>query len=241
MIKVRIIKKIWNRLLDILYPKTCCFCGRVSGQELCDACREKVFYIREPRCKKCGKPIRYEEQEYCRDCQKQSFHYIQGKSLWIHKGAVPWSIYQFKYHNRRIYGRFYAQELYRLYGKWIREQKIDLIVPIPLHWWRKRKRGYNQAEIIARHLGELTGIPVDAKIVIRKKYTKPQKTLNNKERVKNLKDVFEIKKTQVSGKHILLIDDIYTTGSTIDAVSRLLLEKKHNKIWFLTISIGQDF
>ena len=227
--------------MELLYPKTCCFCGKISVQEICDSCKEKVSYIKEPRCKKCGKPIRYEEQEYCHDCQKQSFHYMQGRSLWIHKGAVPWSIYQFKYHNRRIYGKFYAKELYRVYGESIDEWGIDLIVPVPLHWRRRRKRGYNQAEIVARYLGELTGIPVDKHLVIRKKYTEPQKTLNNKERVKNLKHVFDVRKMTVREKNILLIDDIYTTGSTIDAISKVLLEKGHNKVWFLTISIGQDF
>lgn len=94
---------------------------------------------------------------------------------------------------------------------------------------------------MARYLGEFTGIPVEARLVTRKKYTKPQKTLNNKERVKNLKDVFEVGKVKVRQKNILLIDDIYTTGSTIDAVSKVLLEKENNKVWFLTISIGQDF
>ena len=227
--------------MELLYPKTCCFCGKISVQEICDSCKEKVSYIKEPRCKKCGKPIRYEEQEYCHDCQKQSFQYLQGRSLWIHKGAVPWSIYQFKYHNRRIYGKFYAKELYRVYGESIEEWGIDLIVPVPLHWRRRRKRGYNQAEIVARYLGELTGIPVDKHLVIRKKYTEPQKTLNNKERVKNLKHVFDVRKMTVRAKNILLIDDIYTTGSTIDAISKVLLEKGHNKVWFLTISIGQDF
>ena len=227
--------------MELLYPKTCCFCGKISVQEICDSCKEKVSYIKEPRCKKCGKPIRYEEQEYCHDCQKQLFHYVQGRSLWIHKGAVPWSIYQFKYHNRRIYGKFYAKELYRVYGESIEEWGIDLIVPVPLHWRRRRKRGYNQAEIVARYLGELTGIPVDKHLVIRKKYTEPQKTLNNKERVKNLKHVFDVRKMTVRAKNILLIDDIYTTGSTIDAISKVLLEKGHNKVWFLTISIGQDF
>ena len=227
--------------MELLYPKTCCFCGKISVQEICDSCKEKVSYIKEPRCKKCGKPIRYEEQEYCHDCQKLSFHYLQGRCLWIHKGAVPWSIYQFKYHNRRIYGKFYAKELYRVYGDSIGEWGIDLIVPVPLHWRRRRKRGYNQAEIVARYLGELTGIPVDKHLVIRKKYTEPQKTLNNKERVKNLKHVFDVRKMTVRAKNILLIDDIYTTGSTIDAISKVLLEKGHNKVWFLTISIGQDF
>ena len=227
--------------LELLYPKTCCFCGKISTQELCDTCRENVFYIQEPRCKKCGKPIRYEEQEYCLDCQKRSFHYVQGRSIWIHKGVVPWSVYQFKYHNRRAFGEFYAKELYRIYGKKIQEWGIDLIVPVPLHWKRKRKRGYNQSEIVARHLGELTGILVNNRLIFRKKYTKPQKTLNDRERVKNLQNVFGTGKIKVKGQHILLIDDIYTTGSTIDAVSKVFLEEGHNKVWFLTISIGQDF
>ena len=224
-----------------MYPKTCCFCGKISTEEICERCKEKVSYIEEPRCKKCGKPIRYEEQEYCLDCQRQSFHYEQGRSLWVHKGVVPWSIYQFKYHNRRVYGQFYARELYRLYGRKIQEWGIDLIVPVPLHRRRKRRRGYNQAEILAKNLGELTGIPVEKGLVIRKQYTKPQKTLNNRERARNLKDVFDVRKTAVSEKNILLIDDIYTTGSTIDGISKVLLEKGHNKVWFLTISIGQDF
>ena len=200
-----------------------------------------MFYIQEPRCKKCGKPIRYEEQEYCLDCQKRTFHYEQGRSLWVHKGAVPWSIYQFKYHNRRVYGFFYAKELYRIYGEKIREWGIDIIVPVPLHRKRKRRRGYNQAEIIARHLGELTGIQVNTKLVFRNMYTNPQKSLDNKERIRNLQNAFQMGKMKVEGKHILLIDDIYTTGSTIDAIAKKFLENRHNKVWFLTISIGQDF
>ena len=238
---LNIINRIWNWFLELLYPKTCCFCGSVSTQELCDNCREQVFYIQEPRCKKCGKPIRYEEQEYCMDCQKRTFHYVQGRSLWIHKGVVPWSIYQFKYRNRRLFGKFYARELYRIYGEKIREWGIDLIVPVPLHRKRKRKRGYNQSEIVARQLAELTGIPINTKLIFRKAYTQPQKTLDDKGRIKNVHNAFKMGKTKVEGKNILLIDDIYTTGSTIDAISKKFLEEGHNKVWFLTISIGQDF
>lgn len=238
---MKILERIWKGCLDLLYPKTCYFCGKLCYQQICGECKEKVVYIKEPRCKKCGKPVRYEEQEYCGDCQKHKFHYEQGRSLWIHKGAVPWSIYQFKYHNRRIYGEFYAQELYRLYGEWIQSWKIDLIIPVPLHRNRRRKRGYNQAEIVAKHLGKLMNIPVDTKAVIRNKYTKPQKILDNKERRKNLKDAFEVRKPELKFRNILLIDDIYTTGSTIDEIAKILMRKRHNKIWFLTISIGQDF
>ena len=225
----------------MLYPKTCCFCGKTSEKEVCDVCAGRILYITEPRCKKCGKPVRYEEQEYCYDCQSRKFYYEQGKSIWVHKEPVNWSLYQFKYHNRRIFGEFYAKELFRLYGHIIRQWGIDLIVPVPLHWKRKRRRGYNQSEVIARYLGKYMNIPVDTKAVVRKYCTDPQKQLNDKERRRNLKGAFEVKKQWKESRKILLIDDIYTTGSTIDEISKILKEKGGNKVWFLTISIGQGF
>ena len=234
-------KKIFEQILGVLYPKTCCFCGKLSEKEMCDDCREKVIYITEPRCKRCGKPIRYFEREYCYDCQRQYSHYEQGRSVWVHKEPVSSSIYQYKYHNKRIYGEFYAKEMYRLYGELIIRWGIDLIIPVPLHKRRKRIRGYNQTEVLARHLGEYTGVPVDTKIVKRKSYTEPQKKLDNRERRKNLKDAFCVTKSFDEPKKILLVDDIYTTGSTINEISRILCEKGENKVWFLTISIGQDF
>lgn len=230
-----------EKCLGVLYPQTCCFCGKVSKEHICKECSEKITYLDEPVCKKCGKPIRYEEQEYCSDCQNTAFFYEQGKSVWLHTGSVRWSVYQFKYHNRRIYGKFYAQELFRLYGKWIRENKIDVIIPIPLHKKRKRKRGYNQSEVIARHLGKLLNLPVNARAVVRVRNTKPQKELSHKERTRNLRDAFRVTKYWNGRGNVLLIDDIYTTGNTVDSVAKLLRQKGANKVWFLTISIGQGF
>ena len=202
---------------------------------------EKVEYVEEPRCKKCGKPVRYQEQEFCYDCQKRNFAFEQGKSVWIHQGAVKWSIYQYKYHDKRIFGKFYAQEMIRLYGSWIKENQIDLIVPVPLHRKRKRMRGYNQAEILADYLSEMTGIPVEKNMLLRHKYTEPQKQLGNKERKKNLKNSFSLEKEVISAKNILIVDDIYTTGSTIDEIANTIRVKFTSKVWFLTISIGQGF
>lgn len=230
-----------KKILDILYPKRCCFCGEISHAEKCPDCAKKVIYIKEPRCKKCGRPVRYDEQEYCYECQKQSHFYIQGKSIWLHKNPVNTSIYQFKYHNRRIFGEYYAHEMYRLFKKDITSWKIDVIIPVPLHKKRRRKRGYNQAEIIAKELGKISEIPVDCRFVYRKKSTKAQKELDAKERRCNLKDAFEVVDMRYKGKNILLIDDIYTTGSTIDTVAETILIKMKCNIWFLTISIGQDF
>lgn len=119
--------------------------------------------------------------------------------------------------------------------------KIDVIIPIPLHRRRHRLRGFNQSEIVAKHLGKMTGIPVESGKVFRVRATKPQKQLNDKERRKNLKQAFAVKKGWKIPKNVLLIDDIYTTGSTIDTVAALLKTKGQCNIWFLTISIGQGF
>ena len=199
------------------------------------------MYIREPQCKKCGRPVRYQEQEYCYECQKKTHYYEQGRSIWLHKHPVNWSIYQFKYHNRRIYGEFYAQELVRIYGKMIQEWNIDVIIPIPLHKKRRRKRGFNQTEIIAQKVGELLQIPVDAQALIRVQNTRAQKELNHKERGKNVSGAFSVNADWIPKKHVLLIDDIYTTGSTLDEAAKVLHRQFDLKVWFLTISIGQDF
>ena len=233
--------KILDWCLGILYPQTCCFCGKVSTEPICKECREQVYYVKEPRCKKCGKPVRYKEQEFCLDCSRKQLHYEAGRSVWIHKGLVPWSIYQFKYHNRRIYAKFYAEEMYRLYGRKLKEWGIDVIVPVPLHPKRKRIRGYNQAEVLAKELGRLSGIPVETHMVKRVRYTDPQKKLDNRERRKNLKDAFDVQDVRKSYSRVLIIDDIYTTGSTIDTIAKQLLEKCNKKTWFFTISVGQDF
>ncbi len=233
--------KLLEKILDLLFPHRCCFCGKVYKTSVCPDCMKKIIYIKEPRCKKCGRPVRYEEQEYCYECQKQTHFYEQGKSIWLHKQPVNTSIYQFKFHNRRIYAEYYAKEMYRLFWKDLERWKIDVIIPVPLHRKRKRKRGYNQAEILAKELGKLSDIPVDTKFVRRNKFTRPQKELDAKARKDNLKKAFTVDETKYRGKHILIIDDIYTTGATINAVAELLLSKTTCKVWFLTISIGQDF
>lgn len=232
---------LFEKCLGVLYPQTCYFCGKVCITPICKECEEHIKYIEEPICMKCGKPIRYEENEYCNDCQDTHFSYEQGRSIWIHTGRVRWSIYQFKYHNRRIYGKFYAEELFRLYGDLIQRWGIDVIIPIPLHRSRRRKRGYNHAEIIARHLGLLADIHVEPKAVMRIRNTNPQKALSNKERKKNLKEAFRVTKYWKEEKNVLLVDDIYTTGSTIESVANVLKKKGAHKVWFLTISIGQGF
>lgn len=188
---------------------------------------------------KCGKPVKSEEQEYCRDCRKRAYAYDQGRSLWLHVSPVPQAIYQFKFHNKRYYGDIFAREMAEQYGDWIRSRGVEEIIPVPLHPSRLRERGFNQAGLLARRLSEELGIPMGKNVVFRIRRTKPQKELDDREREKNLVQAFGVSRQWKAPRRVLLVDDIYTTGNTIHRISRLLKKAGAQKVYFLTISIGQ--
>lgn len=235
-------------LLHILYPKRCPICDKVVYTSLlsreypiCVSCRSLPEYVQEPVCKKCGKPVSDERREFCQDCMRHVHSFVQGKALWVYKGYVKESIYRLKYGNRREYGITYAQELVKQYGRWIRQKQIQAIVPIPLHKKRRRQRGYNQAEIIAREIGRQMDIPVYVDLLLRDVDTKPQKELNDRERKNNLKKAFKITQNNVQLSHILLVDDIYTTGSTMEEAAKVLREAGILEIYFVSVSIGRGY
>lgn len=227
-------------VLQCIYPSKCPFCGQVTLAGICESCEKKVRKISGPRCMKCGKPIADIRQEYCYDCKKGRHSYEWGKSLWVHRSPVSDAVYQFKYQNKRIYGKIFAGELAKEYGRLLQKKGVELLIPIPLHRSRRWKRGYNQAEILAVELGKQTGIPVAKHLLIRTRRTIPQKKLDHKLRRKNIERAFSVQ-NDVTTKKVVLIDDIYTTGSTIDEAAKTLKRAGVQEVGFLTISIGQGY
>lgn len=234
-------RRVDGGILDLLYPPRCPICDVVlePGIRICQKCREKLTWVMEPSCKKCGKPISNERQEFCYDCQRKKHAFNQGKALWIYEKQVRESIYRFKYQNKREYGTAYAQELAKRYGNWIMNRKIQAIVPIPLHKKRRRKRGFNQTEILAKELGRCLELPVCTDLLVRVIDTAPQKMLNDAERKNNLKKAFKSTKSSVKLKCILIVDDIYTTGSTLDAAAETLKKAGVLEVYTCCVSIGR--
>lgn len=232
-------RKMSDRLLDLLYPPVCPFCGKLSAEGICAVCRGKIVYVSEPRCMRCGKPLRDETGEYCQTCAHRRSAIDQGRGLWLHADPVSGAVYRFKYKNKRIWGRIFAAELARQYGKQIRDWGIQEIIPIPLHASRKRQRGFNQSEVIARELAELTGIPSRTDVLFRIRKTVPQKRLDPIGRTANLKGAFGVSKRWNACENVLLIDDIYTTGATVEKATKMLKKAGCRNVYFLTISIGQ--
>ena len=219
-------------------------CGQISAEGICPDCRKKIVTITEGAyCMHCGKPLRDEAEEYCPDCRKQmaggGSSLDRGRSLWLHREPVSGAVYRFKYKNRRRFGKIFAQELADSYGGLIRRWAVDEIIPVPLHPSRLRKRGFNQAEILARELGERCGLPVRTDVLYRIRRTSPQKLLGRQERLRNLKGAFGVSADWTPCGNVLLIDDIYTTGATLERAARVLKKAGAQKVFFLTISIGQ--
>lgn len=229
--------------LELFYPSVCVICGRLSAHGVCEKCKKEYPIIMESKCMCCGKPIEKEEAEFCEDCKSNKKLFYQGRSLWVHRDKVKTSIYLFKYKNRRIYGETYAKLLVAVYGRLIEEWNPSCIIPVPVHKKRRRKRGYNQAEVLAQYLvQELRGnISLNTRLISRNKETGFQKVLDNKQRKKNISGAFKISREYEVPETVLIVDDIYTTGATMNEMAKILRGAGVRKVVFLTISVGQGY
>lgn len=149
----------------------------------------------------------------------------------------------FKYKGKREYVDFYVDELLKAYEEQFIMQRFDALLPIPIHVTRRRERGYNQAELIACGIAERIHAVVDKELLIRNRKTLPQKQLDEKERLRNLEQAFQLNLTKKLNLYhkVLLVDDIYTTGSTIEACAKLLAGAGVEEIYYTSVCIGQGF
>ena len=232
-------KRFLEKMSDIFYPRRCPVCQKILKDQkrmICPQCETMLHPIGHPRCFKCGKPV--EKGEFCRDCQKRKHMFEQGRGIFVYDSSMRRSVTRYKYYGCREYGDFYAKAMYRYAKMELREWKPDLIVPVPVHRSKERMRGFNQAAYLAERISRYTGIPADMGLVQKNIKTKSQKKLNALQRRKNLEKAFCVT-GDVRGKDILVIDDVYTTGSTIDAMASCLKKKGAEKVYFLTVCIGR--
>lgn len=257
------LKNIWGLIGPIFFPVRCPVCDEILTPEeikkgIHKVCKKKLYLIKGSACMHCGRPLENAVQEYCLECQRKKYvlthesassaktpyfqtksYITQGKALCLYRGAIKQTMYRFKYSNRRDYADYFARETLQMYGKWIEQKNIDVIVPVPMYKGKQQIRGYNQAEVFAQALSHLLDIPVDTRLVRRIRDTVPQKELNDLERKNNLKNAFQMSKSIVQYSHILLVDDIYTTGSTAEAVAEEMITKGVAQVYMLSICIGK--
>lgn len=222
-----------------MYPRRCPICDRIVypfGEKICAGCIDKFKIIAPPWCMKCGKKLANERQ-LCGDCEKTEHIFARGRSLYEYPSAAL-SIYKFKYGNRREYADYFGEQIAEYLGDFISKVNPDAFVPIPLYARKLNKRGFNQAEELAVSLGKYTGIPVAKGLLKRVKNTKAMKMLSRSERLSNLKNAFIISRNSVKLRTIIIIDDIYTTGTTLDEASKVFRECGVENIYFITLAGG---
>lgn len=232
------LRRLGDGVLQAIYPRRCPVCDDIPGQggRICPECMGKLKLLTPPWCMRCGKRTE-EGEEYCRDCREKGHLFERGRALYEYESAAE-SIYRFKYGGRREYAEFFGEQIAAYLGDFIASVGPEAFVPVPLHRRRRARRGYNQARLLAEAVGRRTGIPVYGDLLVRVRDTVPQKKLNPSERQNNLKRAFNMRRNDVKLNRILVFDDIYTTGATIDEAARVLKEAGAERIYFITLACG---
>ena len=227
---------------ELLFPRRCPVCDGIVktwGELCCPDCVKKPEYLGSNYCMKCGKGLLDQETEYCHDCRKYTHKFIRGRSLYRYE-SVAGALFRFKYQGRQEYADFFGEELYKHLGNDIRNMNAEAIVPVPLHKSRLNERGYNQSLLLGKALAKRMELPCLDKIAVRHKKTVPQKQLSYAERQNNLKKAFKLCVNDVKLNTVIIIDDIYTTGSTVDALSEVFLENGVRNVYVITLAAGME-
>lgn len=238
-------EKKGKKIRRLFYPPRCPGCDGILEPEeyqrgFCRDCGWRVATAAEGFCMKCGKALPKEDQEYCSDCRRMRHCFREGRGVYVYQGPMKNAMYRFKYANRRSYAEVFAGEAERVCGEWVRNRGIEKIIPVPLYWKKRLRRGYNQAFVWAKALEGQWGIRAEERSLLRLRSTRPQKELDPVERAENLRNAFYAKRERVEGENILLVDDIYTTGSTMDAAAGTLKEAGAKEVYCLCVCTGRD-
>lgn len=240
---------------DLMFPARCPACGKQIGFEkrlliyerrpswgsyIHRECFEKLPFIRRDFCVKCGTAV-FPGDTLCSTCASGGRAFDEGRAVFLYEDPVREALLRLKYSSKKEYADFFAYAASEFLKDWITRISPDCIIPVPVHRERYRERGYNQAEVIADGLSERFGIPVFTDILIREKNTKAQKALSATERKVNLLKAFRIEKPLENPETVLLVDDIFTTGTTSEACSWLLKTKGGAaRVFVLCICTGKD-
>lgn len=226
----RLYQAYWSAL-DWLFPPNCGGCGQ-TGTRWCTRCHASVQKIEPPLCPKCGQKL--PRAELCMRCQKAPPSYTALRSWAVFDGKARNALHQLKYRRNVGLGEMLARPLVELAQseKWI----IDLIIPVPLGLARLAERGYNQSSLLARPLSLALNVPYRPQWLTRAKETRSQVGLTAAERRLNVSGAFVAHPTRVTGQRVLLVDDVTTSGSTLEACAEALFTAGARQVYGLTFA-----
>ncbi len=235
----------WNGLVDLVYPRNCQLCEQPLAEEdrgaICGGCLARVKFIEPPCCRQCALPFAGQPREtfQCSYCQDLGFSFERAVAACRAEGVVRAAVLGFKYRRQMYFLPHLAEWLVGAAREWIAWDEVDAIVPVPLHPRKRREREFNQAELLTEYLGRVVGVPVVANAVRRVKDTPTQTRLDAEQRRRNLRGAFQVRRgDRIAGRRVVLVDDVFTTGVTLDSCARVLRQAGARGIIALTVARG---
>ena len=214
---------------------SCLACGREckdTNTLICEDCKNVLIKISGYVCEKCGNPLPH-GQRVCDECKTTEHIFDKARAVYIFDDLSSKIVYRLKYYGNKYTANHIAK---LLISPMLEFGEINYLVPVPLHEQRLKERGYNQSELIANALGELTSIPVLTNVLIRKLNTETQTGKTKAERAANVVGAFAVlNKNAIKDKNIVLLDDVFTTGATVDECARVLKRAGAKKVYVLTL------
>lgn len=229
-------------IFDTIFPNfTCLVCGgeinQSKNKNVCDAC-SATLPRNERVCDKCGCGVGTHDFVCvrCKNIKDTPWHFSRARSVFPYQDPITGLILRLKYNGEGDVAKFVASLLAETFTKY--KMEADVIIPVPLAPKRAKERGYNQAGLIAAELSKILNVPIQDNFLVRVKHTEAQKKMTLKERQENLHGAFEIKPpySAIKGRRVLLVDDVFTTGTTADECARVMKKAKPKSIEVLTIA-----
>jgi ComF family protein len=224
--------RLAQAFLDVLFPPRCVACGE-QGAFLCQACRETMPRALPPRCPLCWQPE--QRGEMCGRCAQARPAFEGVRSLYLYQGSVREAVHGLKYN----YLSALARPMGEMMAAYLEAEAlpVELVVPVPLFGRRRRLRGYNQSALLAREVARLGGLLLAEGGLSRRRDTAPQaRSIDAEARRRNVAGAFAADPRRVEGQRILLIDDVMTTGATLDACAQALRQADAASVWALTFA-----
>lgn len=208
--------KLLDIVLDCIFPPICGICGKIDKSHLCEMCKIEL------------EKYRYLNRNYIKE---EIFH------LFKYKGVIREKIISYKFGDKSYLYEMFCEVFMNNRSACEFLKNYDIIIPVPIHKKRKRDRGFNQSELIAKKIATKLNLNFANDVLIKEKNTKPQSLLDRNNRIKNVQNVYKVQKAEtIKGKHIVILDDIYTTGSTTKECKKMLIKAGASKVGIITIA-----
>jgi len=234
--------KFAHHILSFFLPQACVSCRIVLPLEdqgpFCPSCLKQIKPLPRSLCTICGDPFSHSEiaSHICGECLSDRPHFEWARSVFEWGPPLNQVLHAFKYQGSEVALSWFCNEMIQAMNEIATKSSFDVLVPVPLHPFRLVRRGFNQSLLLARGLAQKTGVPVDFKVLIRERHEKPQATGGREERLRQIKGSFALEKgANLEGKRVLLIDDVYTTGATLNECAKVL-KRAGAKVSALTLA-----